>query len=144
MTGDRRAELRRRLADVPERLETAARVAVEHPVPAGEWPPSDIVRHLIAVEVEVWHSRLRQIADEDRPQWPWTEPDRWPGAPGASLEALLGVFREFRQTTIEMLDRLDDVGWLRTGEHATYGILDVAALMEKAIDHDEEHLASFE
>jgi hypothetical protein len=30
----------------------------------------------------------------------------------------------------------------RTGTHDTYGVLDVAALLRLAIDHDREHLAS--
>ena len=137
------ADLRRRLAEVPGRLAVATRAAADKPTAAGEWTPADIVRHLIAVEEEVWHSRLRQLAAEDRPRWPWTEPDRWLGAPGASLEDLLIVYADRRGTTIAILGELDDAGWARTGEHATYGVLDVAALMAKAIDHVDEHLESF-
>jgi hypothetical protein len=140
---DSRAALRRRLAEVPTRLAVAARAAVDRPVPAGEWAPTDVVRHLIAVEEEVWHSRLRQLDAEDHPRWPWTEPDRWLGAPDASLADLLAVYADRRGATVDILDRLDDAGWGRTGEHATHGVLDVAALMTKAIDHDDEHLASF-
>jgi hypothetical protein len=138
-----RADLRRRLAEVPRRLALASRAAADKPVPAGEWTPAEVVRHLIAVEEEVWHSRLRQLAAEDRPRWPWTEPDRWLGAPDASLDDLLIVYADRRGTTIAILGGLDDAGWARTGEHATYGVLDVAALMTKAIDHDDEHLESF-
>lgn len=141
---DRRAELRGRLAEVPNRLAVATRAVADRPVPKGEWTPAEVVRHLIAVEEEVWHGRLRQLATEERPRWPWTEPDRWLGAPDASLEDLLLVYADRRGTTIMMLDALDVDGWRRTGEHATYGVLDVAALVTKAIDHDEEHLASFE
>ena len=144
MTDDAtRADLRRRLAEVPRRLAVASRAAADKPVPAGEWTPADVVRHLIAVEEEVWHSRLRQLAGEDRPHWPWTEPDRWRGAPDASLDDLLVVYADRRGTTIAILGGLDDAGWARTGEHATYGVLDVAALMTKAIDHDDEHIESF-
>ena len=137
------ADLRRRLAEAPRRLAVATRAAADKPTAAGEWTPADIVRHLIAVEEEVWHSRLRQLAAEDRPRWPWTEPDRWLGAPGASLEDLLIVYADRRGTTIAILGELEDAGWARTGEHATYGVLDVAALMAKAIAHDDEHLESF-
>jgi len=41
-----------------------------------------------------------------------------------------------------MLDALGPAGWARTGTHDTFGVLDVAGLMEKALDHDDEHLAS--
>jgi hypothetical protein len=138
-----RADLRHRLAELPQRLAVATRAAADKPVPAGKWSPADVVRHLIAVEEEVWHGRLRQLATEEQPRWPWTEPDLWLGDPDASLEDLLIVYADRRGTTIMMLDALDDGGWRRTGEHATYGILDVAALMTRAVDHDEEHLASF-
>ena len=142
MTGDDpRADLRRRLAEVPARLAEASRSATG-PIPEGEWSPADIVRHLIAVEEEVWHGRLRQLALEDGPRWPWTEPDRWLGAPDASLDELLAIYAERRGATVAILDALGDAGWRRTGEHATYGTLDVAGLMTRAIDHDEEHLAS--
>jgi hypothetical protein len=140
VSDETRADLRHRLTDVPQRLAVATRAAAGKPVPSGEWTPAEVVRHLIAVEEEVWHGRLRQLATEERPRWPWTEPDRWVGAPDASLEDLLLVYADRRGTTIMMLDALDDDGWRRTGEHATYGVLDVAGLMTKAIDHDDEHL----
>lgn len=143
MSEDPRAVLRRRLVEVPNRLAAVARVAADRPVPAGEWTPAEVVRHLIAVEEEVWHGRLRQMATENTPRWPWTEPDRWLGAPDASLDELLGIHADLRAVTIGILDGLDDAGWSRTGEHATYGVLDVAGLMAKAIDHDDEHLSSF-
>lgn len=144
MSRDHRTDLRRRLAAVPDRLAGATRAAADRPVPDGDWRPPDVVRHLIAVEEEVWHARLRQLATDDRPRWPWTEPDRWLGAPDASLGDLLTVYADRRAATIGILDALDDAGWSRTGEHATYGLLDVAALVTRAIDHDEEHLASLQ
>jgi hypothetical protein len=58
----------------------------------------------------VWHPRLAQPAAEDHPNWPWVEPEPWPGEPAATLDRLLDRY---------------------------------AALMVRAMDHDEEHLASF-
>jgi hypothetical protein len=129
-----------RLASVPDRLAEAARAAPERP--AGEWSAGDVVRHLIAVEEEVWHVRVRQLTDEEHPQWRWAEPDRWLDEPDASLDRLVDVYREARTTTVEQLTRLDDAGWARTGTHDTFGVLDVTGLLTKAVDHDEEHLAS--
>jgi hypothetical protein len=142
VSDDRRAVLRRRLAEVPDRLAVAARVAADRLVPDGEWTPSEVVRHLIAVEEEVWHPRLRQLATEARPRWPWAEPGPWQGQPDASLDDLLAIYTDRRATTIDMLDALGDAGWALTGEHATFGVLDVAGLMDRAIDHDDEHIAS--
>ncbi len=129
-----------RLEGVPDRLASAARGAP--PAPADEWTPSDIVRHLIAVEIEVWHIRIAQLATEDHPIWAWAEPDRWQGEPDASLERLLEVYRAARSRTVAMLAALDDDGWARTGTHETFGVLDIAGLLSRAVDHDDEHLLS--
>lgn len=129
---------------MPDRLTDAARAAPPEPPAPGEWPPTDVVRHLIAVEEEVWHVRLRQLIAEDEPHWARAEPDRWQGSPGASMDELLVAYAERRATTIGLLTELDGDGWSKTGVHATYGPLDAAGLMQKAVDHDDEHIASLE
>ena len=136
-----RTELLARLAAVPDRLSEAARAASPEPPAPGEWTPSDVVRHLIAVELEVWQPRLAQLAAEDHPRWPWVEPAPWTGEPDASLDRLLAVYGDARRVTSATLAALDDAGWARTGTHATFGVLDVAGLMTRAIDHDDEHVA---
>jgi hypothetical protein len=141
---DRRRDLLDRLAAVPHALAALARAATPEPPAPGEWTPSDIVRHLIAVEQLVWHARLVDIAATDHAMWPWTEPDRWAGDPTATLDQLLATYAAARRSTTSTLEALDDAGWARTGTHATYGVLDVAGLMTRAVDHDEEHLRSFE
>jgi DinB superfamily len=132
------------LAAIPARLTEAARGAPPEPTAPGEWTPTDVVRHLIAVEKLVWQPRLARLAAEDHPHWAWVEPDRWMAEPGASLERLLATYRLARASTVDMLAALDDAGWARTGTHATFGVLDAAGLMARAVDHDEEHLRSFE
>jgi hypothetical protein len=136
--------VRDRFASVPERLAVAARAAAPEPPAPGEWPPTDVVRHLIAVEEEVWQPRLRQLIDEDEPRWPWAEPGRWPGLPGASLDELLAVHADRRAATTALLDALGDAGWERSGVHEVYGRLDVAGLMRRAGSHDDEHIESLE
>ena len=110
--------------------------------PPGEWSPREIIRHLIAVELEVWHVRLGQLATEAHPHWAWVEPGPWEGSPGADLESLLATHAIERARTLEILDALGPDGWARRGTHDTYGELDVAGLMTVAADHDDEHLAS--
>jgi hypothetical protein len=131
-----------RLAAFPDRLAHAARRASPEPPAPGEWTPAQIVRHLIAVETIVWPPRLSQLRAEDGPRWAWIEPDAWAGEPDATLDRLLDVFREARASTVATLVGFDDDVWARTGTHETYGVLDVAGLMTKAVDHDDEHLAS--
>jgi len=136
------AAVRSRLAAVPEELAAAARSAPQEPPAPGEWTPSEVIRHLIAVEELVWHVRLRQLETEDHPRWAWVEPGQWLGAPAADLDAVLATHAAARASTLAILDALGPEGWARTGTHDTFGVLDVAGLMERALDHDAEHLAS--
>jgi hypothetical protein len=136
------AAVRSRLAAFPDALSAAARAAPQEPPAPGEWTPSEIVRHLIAVEELVWHVRLGQLETEEHPRWTWVEPGQWLGAPGANLADVLATFASVRGRTLEILDDLGPDGWARRGTHDTYGELDVAGLMAVAADHDDEHLAS--
>ncbi len=136
------ASVRARLAAFTAALAAAARAAPPDPPAAGEWTPREIVRHLIAVEEEVWHPRLGQLRTEEHPRWRWVEPGQWLGAPGADLDAVLAAHAAVRARTLSILDELGATGWTRRGTHDTFGELDVAGLMTVAADHDDEHLAS--
>jgi hypothetical protein len=142
MTVADRAALLADLLAFPDRLRTAALVAVagRPPPAAGEWGPAEVIRHLIAVEAEVHQARLEELATIDDPQWDWTEPGPWPGEPGLSVDELLDRFAGLRAATIRVAERLDDAGWARTGTHSRLGRWDVAGLLRNAITHDEEHL----
>ena len=128
-----------RFAAFPERLAAAARQA--GPSPAGEWSPAEVVRHLIAVEHEVFQSRLASLDDADEPHWSWAEPGLEPGFDDAPLTTILDAFAATRAETVGTVRALDPVGWARAGVHATYGRLDVSGLLRLAVDHDTEHLA---
>jgi hypothetical protein len=124
----------------PKRVGAAARLAAGRRVAAGEWDPAEVVRHLIAVEAEVWQARLVRVATEDDPHWAWTEPGLAAGFDDAGLEEILAAFAASRATTTATVRALDDAGWARHGTHATYGRLDVEGLLRIAIDHDASHL----
>jgi hypothetical protein len=135
-----RSELVAGLGRFPRRLEMTAHAAVGRTVAGGEWGPSEVVRHLIAVERAVWHVRFAQAAVDDDPQRDWTEPGPTPELEGETLERILAVFVEVRGQTVATVQGFDEAGWARHGTHATYGVLDVAGLLRLALDHDEEHL----
>ncbi|MEO5884646.1 MAG: DinB family protein [Candidatus Limnocylindrales bacterium] len=132
------------LAAFPARLTDVARAFADadrlnH---AGEWGPNEVIRHLIAVELEVHQSRLHDLATSEEPQWVWAEPGPWPGEPERTLDELLDRFGALRAATLATVDGLDDDGWSRTGMHVSLGRWDVEGLLQSAIDHDEEHLAA--
>jgi DinB superfamily len=114
------------------------------PTPDGEWTPAEVVRHLIAVEIDVHQARLLDVAIDDGPQWGWTEPRPWPGEPDLDLDGVLERFAAMRAVTVATVQALDADGWARAGTHATYGRLDVGGLLRLAIDHDEDHLRGLE
>jgi len=136
-----RAALVEAFAGFPERLGIAARAADGGPIPDGEWGPREAIRHLIAVEAEVWQTRLARVAAEDDPQWTWTEPGLAPGYDDATLDEILAAFAAARGVTATTVRALDEAGWARFGTHQTYGRLDVGGLLRLAVDHDSEHLA---
>jgi hypothetical protein len=139
-----RRQLRDRLAAIPVRFAAASSAAARQPNPAGEWSVREVVLHELVTEEAVWLPRLRMVAEQNGPAWPWVEPGLGEMPDPRSLESVLAAFAAARGTTIAHLDALDDAGWARTGNHATYGVLDVAGLMERAIDHDEEHAIDIE
>jgi hypothetical protein len=142
MTPDQQ-RLRDSLAAVPRRAAAASAASSVPPDAApsgGEWSAREVVLHLTAVEEEVWHARLDALASETFPHWPWVEPGLWSGPGADTFAGALAAFAARRVATVARLDALDETGWARTGRHATFGILDVAALVRIAADHDEEHL----
>jgi hypothetical protein len=137
-----REERLQAIATFPEHLRLALAAAANRAVPSGEWSPTEVVRHLIAVEDEVHLHRLGQIAVEDDPRWQWTEPGLATGFDGAGLAEVLEAFAALRASTVQLVQALDDNGWARHGMHATYGRLDVEGLLLLASNHDAEHLGA--
>jgi hypothetical protein len=127
-------------AGFPVRLADTALAVDPRLVPAGEWGPREVVRHLIAVESEVWASRFAQVSRSDDPHWGWTEPGLAADLVGEPLTAVLSAFADARAATAATIATLDEAGWGRSGTHATYGRLDVEGLLRVAIEHDESHL----
>ena len=135
-----RTELLEAFAGFPARLAVAIDTVAGVPVASGEWGPAENVRHLIAVEGEIWQARLALVAVEDGPRWTWVEPGLEPGFEGASVDEIVAAFGEVRAETVATIRALDDAGWARSGTHATYGVLDVAGLLRVAVDHDRDHI----
>jgi hypothetical protein len=127
-------------AGFPDRLAIAARASADRLIPDGDWTPAEIVRHLIAVESEVWQARIARLVAEDDPHWAWTEPGLAPGFDDLRLDEILAAFAGARAMTTATIRLLDEAGWARHGTHATYGRLDMEGLLRIAVDHDASHL----
>ena len=144
VTARRRAELVGRLASAPARAAQAAAAVETLTVPDGEWSVGEIVRHLIAVDDEVFGRRLRDLREQDHPRWSWVEPRFDDGPADRPLGVLIETFAARRRALVATVTGLPAAGWQRSGTHDTLGVLDVAGLLQVAIDHDDEHLATIE
>ena len=129
------------LAAFPDRLGAAAGAAAARSTAPGEWTAEQVVRHLVAVEVDVHQARLRDLETHDDPRWDWVEPGPSPDEPELGLDGVLQRFKVLRRTTLATVAALDETGWARSGTHTQLGVFDVAALLENARVHDDEHLA---
>lgn len=136
-----RATLVQQLSQAPERAAALGAMAGA-PLP-GQWSAREVILHLAIVDELVWHPRLDSLleAGSEPPRWSWVEPGLWSGPGDDSVAGALAAYRERRAATIDRLDALGESGWQRYGIHATYGRLDVPALLRVLADHDAEHLA---
>lgn len=134
-----RAAVRAGLVAAPD--QAAALGARVGDPPAGEWSAREVILHLAAVDEQVWQPRLDSLRTEAVPHWSWVEPGLWSGPGDNTLDGAVRAFRASRMGTMDLVERLGETGWRRYGLHATFGRLDVAALLRVLADHDNEHLA---
>lgn len=138
-----------------ELLESAGRICdaarEATPKPAPEWPPQVVVGHLIDVDIEVWRARIALMVNalrngEAAPELAWWEPDpadtfdryaHWP------VEDALNAFIQGRRFLIAEANALTESERSAYAVHATFGRIDIPALLLEAIKHDEEHADSF-
>lgn len=137
---DDRAAALELFASFPDRLDAAAEDAAGRPLPDGEWSPVDVVRHLIAVEREVWWARFESLTMDGEPHWGWVEPGLEPGLEDATLSEAMARHAEARAHSVATLTGFDEAAWARIGVHATYGRLDAVGLLRIVSAHDAEHL----
>jgi DinB superfamily len=134
-----------RLASAPARLAAAAHAleaaeAVAGP-PTGEWTARQSLGHLCRVEIEVFSSRLSSLEGNVPPSWVWHEPGTADASWMATTETALAEFAARRAATVARLRTLDEAGWAKWGNHATFGRLDVVGYLGVMADHDDEHIA---
>lgn len=111
--------------------------------PGESWSIRDVLHHLADDEL-VRAVRIRlavaspgallpaydEAAWQRRLQYLWRSP-----------ELALATLDQVRFGTAEILQRLDDEGWARSGLHPERGVLTVAALVQGGVDHVAEHVA---
>ena len=104
-----------------------------------QWSLSDILSHLIAVEVRSL-ARLQRVTQEGNPTIPVILPDPADHNLSKPLEILLEEFNIVRTQTLKFLHPLSSGNWARAaifedGQKTTFRYL-----VQALVDHDTEHL----
>lgn len=109
-------------------------------VPADGWTPRQVVHHLADSEITS-AVRLRRLIAEDQPVIHGYDEEEfarrlyYDRPIGASLEALKGA----RLTSAEIVERLSEGEWGRTGTHSESGAYSVETWLEIYAAHAHDH-----
>ena len=129
-------------ADVEDALAGITDEELDRRPPSGAWTAREIVHHLADSEAMAY-IRLRRLVAEDEPvihgydEPEWARRLHYDRPIAASLEA----FRWARVSTAEILDRLTDDEWARTGTHTESGPYGVERWLAIYAEHAHKHAA---
>src|SRR5437762_220506 len=110
-----------------------------HPAP-GKWSAREIVHHLADSEMTS-AVRLRLLIASDHPQIVGYDQDEFARRLyyDRPMEASLDVFKAARQTTAELLARMNEDDWKREGIHTEHGRYTVERWLEIYAAHAHNH-----
>jgi hypothetical protein len=145
MDAARRSELVERYRAGYEAIADAVREAGEAGLdtrPAdGGWTPREVVHHTADSEMTS-AIRLRRLIAEDDPLIVGYDGDEFARRlhyDDRPVEPALAAIAAARSTTVQILDRLTDDQWRRTGTHSESGAYGVERWLEIYADHCHEH-----
>jgi hypothetical protein len=106
----------------------------------GKWTPREIVHHLGDSEMTS-AIRLRRLVAEDGPAIQGYDQDEYAARLhyDRPIAASLAAFRYARESTAEILDRLTEEEWRRTGTHSESGAYSVEHWLEIYAVHAHNH-----
>ena len=105
-----------------------------------KWSAREIVHHLADSEMTAG-VRLRRLLAEDRPQIQGYDQDEFARRLHYDRphEASLELFRAVRESTAELLERLEPADWLREGTHSEIGRYTVETWLKIYAEHAHKH-----
>ena len=105
-----------------------------------EWTPREIVHHLADSEMRA-AIRLRQLIAEDDPVIQGYDEKVYTRALhyDRPIEASLDAIEAARRTSAELLDRLTDEEWQRSGTHTESGAYSVTDWLANYAAHPQDH-----
>jgi hypothetical protein len=109
----------------------------------GGWSVKEIIGHL-RDHAQFLHRRLDMMSKLEEPRleaYDQEELVRERNPQAAPVQELLGEFTSHRAETIQLLSDLVHWNWARPGRHPTLGRISIRQLVDRALAHDELHLA---
>ncbi|HZQ27915.1 MAG TPA: DinB family protein [Acidimicrobiales bacterium] len=134
--------LRATARDLVSLTSSADRARLHRAPGPREWSAAQVVGHLADAEL-VYAVRFRQMIVEDRPHLAAFDEDAWAqrfALLDDELKDTVARWRALRDSTLRLLDSLEDADWRRAGVHAERGELNVRQMAALLADHDRSHL----
>jgi uncharacterized damage-inducible protein DinB len=106
------------------------------------WSIHEIVVHLADAEI-VGSDRIRRALGDDDARLPAFDEAVWGDRlryAERDIPTALETFRALRRSNADLLRRLHDVEWNRTGRHSDRGPMTVAEIVQGYVDHVEYHV----
>ena len=108
----------------------------------GEWSAAQVAAHLADAEL-VYSVRIRMVLTDENPSLVGYDEQAWAARLGMcdlNVAGSVERFRVLRDANLRLFESLEEAEWSRVGTHLDQGELSIAALVEKMIGHDREHL----
>ncbi len=145
MTTDRRHQLMEQYRDghraVAEALDGITDEELDRSA-SGEWTPREIAHHLADSEM-MSAIRLRRIVAEDEPLLTAYDETQFAKAltRNRPIEPSIEAMRWARETSLQILERLEGAEWERKATHEESGPYSVDAWLETYAVHPHDHAA---
>ncbi len=123
-----------------EALDGATEAELDARPAPGKWSAREIVHHLADSEL-IAAVRLRRLIAEPEPLIPGYDQDEYARRLhyDRPIATSLLAFRFARESTAELLDRLDDAQWARQGTHSEKAAYGVMIWLQIMAEHAPKH-----
>lgn len=139
-----------RLAAIPDRMARAvagwSEGELRTPPAGGGWTAAEILAHVRASD-DIMSPRIYMVLVRDRSPLPAYDDRTWAQVAGyanAGFRASLTPFALRRAEVVAVLRRTQPDDWKRSGVHEEHGATSLLELVQKLVEHEEEHCAQLE
>lgn len=142
-TEDRKKLIQKYRAGVDAVIEAVnglSEASLDNSAAGGEWTPREIVHHLADSEMTS-AIRLRRLLAEDSPRIDGYDEEEFARRLhyDRPIENSLAALKAARETTADILEKLTEEEWQRSGTHSELGPYSVEGWLEIYVSHAHDH-----